>query len=266
MTSYEGSLRKLRVEQGDDIQYHLPIGDDYVFLNSLIGKTVSIQFQQKILCIGCGRVTRKSFFQGYCYPCFQSSPETSPCIIRPELCRAHEGIGRDMDWETKHHLQPHYVYLSLTSHLKVGVTRDCQVPTRWIDQGATAAIIVAETPNRYLAGCIEVALKAHYSDRTSWQAMLKSEPQDGFDLHAEKRRCVSLLDPSYHGYCERDDAVMTFSYPVQAYPTKITSLNLDKQPLIEGQLTGIKGQYLYFDQGTVFNVRKFGGYVIGLSV
>ncbi len=49
-------------------------------------------------------------------------------------------------------LTPHYVYLSKTSGLKVGVTRATQIPTRWIDQGAVEAVIIAETPYRGAAG------------------------------------------------------------------------------------------------------------------
>ena len=76
------------------------------------------------------------------------------------MSKAHLDIEeRDLDYEKKVQLQPHVVYLAYTSGIKVGVTRKSQVPTRWIDQGATSAIEIVEVPNRYLAGASEVKLK-----------------------------------------------------------------------------------------------------------
>ena len=51
---------------------------------------------------------------------------------------------RDYDWEMAHHMQPHVVYLSKTAGIKVGVTRETQIPYRWIDQGAVEALILAK--------------------------------------------------------------------------------------------------------------------------
>ena len=75
------------------------------------------------------------------------------------------------------------------------MTRDW--PTRWIDQGAAAVKVIAETPYRQLAGQIEVALSAHYRDKTVWQRMLKGELLADADLASEERpRCRGSL-PSY---------------------------------------------------------------------
>src|SRR3972149_10601342 len=172
-----GQIIKMRAGLNDPVQYQLPIGDERIDMNALIGKRITLKYNNEIRCISCGRRTKTSFAQGFCYPCFISSPEVSECIIRPELCQAHNGIGRDMEWERKHHLQEHFVYMAHTSGIKVGVTRSTQVPTRWIDQGASEAILFAKTPNRYLAGCIEVCLKKHVSDKTQWQRMLKFTPK-----------------------------------------------------------------------------------------
>lgn len=247
------------------IQYHLPVGDELVDMNQLIGKDIELEFSGEIYCVSCGKITKKSFAQGYCYPCFVSVPETSECILRPELCRAHEGISRDMEWSEEHCLQDHYVYLAVSSGLKVGVTRATQVPTRWIDQGAWKAIKLAKTPNRYLAGEIEVVLKTYMSDKTSWQKMLKNDIAEGIDLEDEKQKAWELLDEELQQYIVDDDEIMEIKYPVTAYPLKVKSLNFDKLPVIKGKLAGIKGQYLIFEDNSVLNVRRHTGYKVRIK-
>ena len=157
--NYTGTLLKMKTDLQDPVIYNLPIGDDLVLMNDLIGKYIVFDWKKEIYCISCGKKTNKSFAQGHCYPCFINSPETSECILRPELCEAHNGIARDIEWAEKHCLKDHYVYLAISSGIKVGVTRSTQIPTRWIDQGAWKAIKLAKTPNRYIAGLIEVKLK-----------------------------------------------------------------------------------------------------------
>ena len=260
-----GILRKMTSHLEDPVAYHLPLGDVDVPLNPLLGTTVRLSFDGDIYCLACGRHIRKSFGQGYCYPCFINGPENSECIIRPELCRAHEGRGRDPVWERQNHLQPHVVYLAVSSHLKVGVTRADETRTRWVDQGAYQAIVFAETPNRYLAGLIEVAMKAHVSDRTGWQKMLKTDVPPPVDLLASKRDLGARLDPDLQPYLSDDDRITTIHYPVLETPRKVKSLSFDKHPVVEGTLTGIKGQYLMFDAERVLNIRKHGGYVVALS-
>ena len=219
-------------------------------------KKLEINWSGNIFCQKCAKKTKRSFGQGFCYPCFISAPEASPCIIKPELCQAHLGIGRDIEFEQKHHNQPHIVYMAATDKVKVGVTRDTQVPTRWIDQGANKAIILAETPNRYLAGVTEVALKSFYSDKTNWRSMLKNLQDHSIDLEEEKWKCHELLPSDLQQYFVENDDIIELNYPVSHYPEKITSLNLEKQENISGILTGIKGQYLMFDEQFVFNVRR----------
>jgi hypothetical protein len=170
-----------------------------------------------------------------------------------------------VQWEQDHHVQPHIVYLALSSAVKVGVTRGQQVPTRWIDQGATAAIKLAEVPYRQLAGEIEVALKQHMTDKTNWRKMLTNDVKEGVDLLEEKEEVAELLDEAYWDYITDDDEVMNIEYPVEKYPEKVKSLGFDKQPEISGKLSGIKGQYLIFDDGNVLNMRKHGGYVITIN-
>ncbi len=131
-----------------------------------------------LTCASCGKRVKKFYGQGFCFPCLQSAPEAAECIIRPELCRAHLGEGRDPDWERAHHMTEHAIYLSYTGGVKVGITRSTQVPVRWIDQGAVSALIIARVPYRQLSGLIEVDLKRLFADRTNWRAMLKLVPPD----------------------------------------------------------------------------------------
>ncbi len=255
----------VRLNADNQVQYYLSGENEQWEMNTLIGKPVTLRFEHAIYCVSCGRKTAKSFNQGFCYPCFKNAPEASPCIIHPELCEAHLNKGRDVEWEQKHHNQPHIVYLSQTSHVKVGITRDTQVPIRWIDQGAHAAIVLAQVPYRRLAGEIEVALKPHISDKTNWRAMLQNifEPAD---LPAIKQQMIAHLPKHLQEYVTGTAEIICITYPVEQYPTKIKSLSLDKTPAYTGILTGIKGQYLLFEDNTVFNVRKHSGYMTTVLV
>ena len=265
MSRYSGQISKLITKIGKPISYQLPIGDKVVDLNSILGNNIQFSFDGEIRCIECNVKIKKTFMQGYCYPCFISSPKTSECILKPELCRAHEGEARDMQWAKEHCLQDQYIYLALTSNLKVGVTRHTQIPTRWIDQGAHYALILAKTPNRYLAGMIEKELSAHISDRTYWRRMLLGEYPD-LDLFEEKEKLVKILSAEYQQFVTSDQDVVTLDYPVSVKPEKIKSLNFDKTPTIAGKLNGIKGQYLFFNNDLVLNIRKFTGYIINCRV
>jgi hypothetical protein len=257
-----GNIRKMRTELADPVRYFLPVGGEEIFMNELIGSEVQMEFLGEIHCIRCGRKTSKSFAQGYCFPCFKTAPETEECVLHPEMCRAHEGVARDMNYAALHCLTDQVVYLSLTSGLKVGVTRSAQVPYRWIDQGAVSAVEIARTPNRYTAGLIEVFLKDHMDDKTNWRNMLKNELRFDGDLVVRKQEVLRLLPAELAAYGSSDDWVTMISYPVSAYPVKIGSLNPDKDPVVTGTLTGIKGQYLIFSDGKVINIRKYGGYMV----
>ena len=182
------------------------------------------------------------------------------CIIRPELCRGHLGEGSDPDWEREHHVQEHVVYLAVSSDVKVGVTRSDQVPTRWIDQGASAAMVFARTPHRAAAGEIEVALKEAFTDRTSWQKMLKNDVIENPDWAAAFALASQHVPEEHRAFVEDQGEVLGLSYPVQQYPEKVKSLSFDKTEMVEGTLLGIKGQYLILDENRVLNVRKHNGY------
>ncbi len=255
-----GFIQKLRTEDNRPISYFLELDGNSIPLNPFIGKPIHLIHNGQLQCCACKKLIPKLFGQGFCYPCFMNAPENAPCIIRPELCEAHLGKGRDVDWETQNHVQPHAVYLAISSGLKVGITRWTQIPTRWLDQGAQRAIVVAKTPNRYLAGCIEVALKDHFSDRSAWQALLKGDPDFSINLAAEKQKAKSVLDAQLAPYFFEDNQIYSFSYPILKRPEKVKSMSLAKTPEVSKTLTGILGQYLLFDDDSVMNVRSHTGF------
>ena len=263
--TYEGVLTKMQTEFSNPIQYYLVFENSFLSLNQLLDKSLEINFQG-YQCLNCGK-KKKIFRQGFCYDCFMSSASAGDWIMKPELSTAHLDIeDRDLDYEKRVQLQPHIVYLALSSEIKVGVTRNTQVPTRWIDQGAVQAIPIVKVPNRYLAGITEVALKNHYADKTNWQKMLKNEVPE-VDLIAERLKVENLIPSEVKDYFHQQKGTLyEMHFPVLQYPKKVTSLSLDKSPNFQGKLTGIKGQYLLFEDGTVFNVRTFEGYVVKISI
>lgn len=263
--TYEGVLNKMQTQFETPIQYFLIFQDSFLNVNQLLNKNIEINFVG-FQCLNCGK-KKKIFRQGFCYDCFFSSPAVGDWIMKPELSTAHLGIqDRDLAYEEKVQLQPHIVYLALSSEVKVGVTRKTQVPTRWIDQGAEKAISIVEVPNRYLAGITEVALKSHFADKTNWRKMLTNDIVFT-DLIKEREKLQSLLPDEVQQYfhLEKND-LYEMNYPVLEYPSKINSLSLDKTPNYSGKLIGIKGQYLIFEDGTVFNIRGNEGYIVRIEV
>jgi len=261
----QGVLQKMKVHLQDEVIYSLHLGDEKVQMNSFINKNILLEWNGDIFCNSCSKKIKKTFGDGFCYTCFTTAPEATECTIRPELCRAHLGEGRDVEWEQKNHNQPHIVYLAASDKVKVGVTKITQVPTRWIDQGASAAIRIAETPNRYEAGKLEVALKAFFSDKTNWQRMLKNEVDESIDLEEEKWELHDQLPSDLTTYFSEDDEIIHINYPVLEFPKKVKSLSFDKTPTVKGKLVGIKGQYLIFEGGQVINIRRHTGYSISIQ-
>jgi N-acetyl-anhydromuramyl-L-alanine amidase AmpD len=269
---YTGLIKKMQTTLAEVVEYKLPIeteqGDQFIEVNPLIGKRLSITFDGDINCIACGRKTKKSFAQGYCYPCFSSLPECDSCIMSPEKCHFKQGTCRDAQWGVEHCMLDHTVYLARSSSVKVGITRGTQIPTRWMDQGAIEALPIFRVSQRYYSGLLEVIFKQHVSDRTSWQKMLKGEVVEA-DLTAERDQlfssCKTEIEELMNSYQASDfemlknEPVVKINYPVDTYPIKVKSFNLDKLGSVEGVLMGIKGQYLILDTG-VINIRKYTGY------
>ena len=250
---------------GGPVRYALRVGGENVELAPFIGKEFTLRYTGEMTCVACGRSVKKFFGQGFCYPCFISAPEAAECIVRPELCRGHLGEGRDAEWEREHHDTEHFVYLSQTGGIKVGVTRSTQIPVRWIDQGAVMAVIIAKVPYRQLAGLIEVELKKNFADKTNWRTMLTAVQPDTEKLLAARSQALGALAYELGAYAVSDELPMTIAYPIVDLPPKVTSVSLEKLPEITGKLVGIKGQYLIWADGRVFNVRNNAGYHVELG-
>jgi hypothetical protein len=263
----EGNLLKMQSDVGDNRQvvYHLVLGQAIVDMNGLLGRQVKLSYTGTIHCVSCGKTTRKSYAQGFCFNCMQTAPEAEACVLRPALCKAHLGVARDLDYAQAHCLKPHFVYLANTGEVKVGVTRQSQIPTRWVDQGASEAVKLCETPNRHIAGLVEQHLSAHFSDKTVWKKMVMNHINQELNLAVFRQRAVELLTPGMLRFICADDQVYTFSYPVVEYPDNPQTLSLDKNPVVEGLLLGIKGQYLLLDGNRVLNIRRHSGYQVILS-
>lgn len=272
----QGCLSKMAAalpdRQQDQVTYHLRAGEHRVALNERIGEPLSLRWTGAIACTHCGRATKKSFAQGHCYPCFKRLAQCDTCIMKPETCHFFQGTCREPEWGEKHCFQPHIVYLANSSGLKVGITRKTQMPTRWLDQGAIQALPILEVDTRQQSGFVEMLFKEQVADRTNWRAMLKGDVT-AMDLAAERDRLLSLLAEGLNQLRETygADAIRTleqpaqeFHYPVSVFPKKVVSHNFDKQPVVEGVLQGVKGQYLLLDSG-VINLRKFTGYEIQVS-
>lgn len=268
-----GNLQKMKTSLASPVVYQLPVGEELFNINDAIGSPLTLTFIDEINCIHCGRKTNKSFSQGFCYPCFKKLAQCDMCIMKPETCHFHEGTCREPDWAEQHCLQDHFVYLANSSGLKVGITRGTQIPTRWIDQGASFAMPIFRAKDRITSGKLEMILKQHVADRTDWRRMLKGEPEAvelasrRDQLVDEAKRELNKLEKELGSdafeFLDKEEQV-TINFPVQQYPEKIKAHNFDKTPEVSGVLQGIKGQYLIFDTG-VLNIRKFGGYLIELE-
>ncbi len=276
-----GAVEKLTAQLDSDnvVQYQLPLAaideegkQQSIALNPLIGKKITLNFHNKIACKHCGRTTKKSYSQGFCYPCMAKLAQCDLCIMKPETCHHHRGTCRDPQWGEQHCMVDHYVYLSNTSALKVGITRHTQIPTRWIDQGATQALPIFKVSTRLQSGLIETAMAEFIGDKTNWRKMLKGS-NEAIDLKAqakilipkiESRLAEITLKYGNDAVALLDEEVVELNYPVSQYLTKISSFNFDKTPTVSGVLLGIKGQYLIFEQG-VINMRKFSSYQISIE-
>ncbi|MDO9167829.1 MAG: DUF2797 domain-containing protein [Methylobacter sp.] len=273
----QGPLRKMHAHLEADgskpVQYELPVGDQLVALNPLIGKPIKLSYTAKISCVHCNRSIKKSFNQGYCYPCFISLAQCDMCIMKPETCHYAAGTCREPSWGEAFCFQPHVVYLANSSGIKVGITRQTQIPTRWIDQGAVQALPIFKVQSRYISGLVEIAIAKHVSDKTSWQQMLKMKAE-AVDLVVKRDELIAVCAVELSEISQRfgpqaiellvDASPVDIHFPVDNYPVKVKSFNLDKSPDVSGVLHGIKGQYLLLDTG-VINIRKFAGYEVEFS-
>ena len=268
-----GALDKMAVQLGETAQYSFRLDDARVPVNPLLGQRLRLEYLGAIHCSHCGRKTSKSFSQGYCYPCFKKLPQCDLCIMSPEKCHHDFGTCRDPQWGMDFCMTDHVVYLANSSGIKVGITRATQLPTRWLDQGASQALPIMRVATRQQSGMVEDLLRSQVADRTNWRALLKGDAEP-LDLIDTRERIFDACAEGLRGLQQRyglqaiqplaDAEVVQIRYPVDAYPSKVVSLDLDKTPVIEGTLKGIKGQYLILDTG-VINIRKFTAYQVAVS-
>jgi len=261
---FSGVLKKMVSIHDNPVRYIMDFDDDLVFLNQIIGKKIKIH-KTGYCCLSCYE-NLQIFANGFCKKCFFESPMSGDWVMKPELSKAHLGIQeRDIEYEKKVQLQPHILYLAFTSDIKIGVTRKSQTPTRWIDQGAIKAIEILEVPNRYLAGISEVKLKEYYKDKTNWREMLKNNKTD-IDLENERLECLKNLPNEVLKYISKEKKEIEIKYPISKSPLKPSSLNIVKTEKYSGKIIGIKGQYLIFEDDTVFNIRSNEGVVVNISL
>jgi hypothetical protein len=269
-----GTISKMRIALDAPAQYSLRLNDEQHALNPLIGQTLRLEFLGSINCTHCDRLTKKSFGQGYCWPCFSKLAQCDSCMMSPEKCHFDAGTCREPEWAQDFCMTDHFVYLANSTGVKVGITRSSQLPTRWLDQGAIQAVPIFRVATRQQSGFVEDALRSQVADRTNWRALLKGDVEP-IDLIAIREQLLESCAEPLQALQQRfglqaiqpitDVDVLDIAYPVEAYPAKITSFNLDKNPVAEGTLIGIKGQYLLFDTG-VINIRKYTSYQLSVSV
>ncbi len=277
MLEVSGILNKLHtmLDPGAPVEYSLKLDNDLYSLTNI--ELINIEFYGEIYCINCQGKTNKSFNQGYCFSCFRKLASCDLCIMSPERCSYYSGGCREPSWGEEHCMIDHVVYIANSSDLKVGLTRANQLPTRWIDQGATQALVIARVSSRYQAGLLEVICKEHLKDKTNWRIMLKSDnaPMDLYiardELYNKIEKQFLTLQQQFPGskliWCSgnKSEQIIDICYPVKEYPNKITSYNLDATPNIQGYIRGIKGQYIILDNG-VINIRKYTGYKVKLTL
>lgn len=261
--SYIGYLSDLTHVFDHPVRYYLPLGELQLSLNERIGQAIEIRYLGEKSCTACGRVVNKLYNNGYCYPCFIKLAECDLCIVKPHECHHHLGTCRDGHFAETNCMTPHYVYLALSSNVKVGLTRKSRGKARWIDQGALRAIPIAEVPTRKLAGELEVKISQHIPDKTNWRKMLSGDVDD-IDLLEVREQIRSIVPDEYQNYLLNTEDIYEFAYPVLETPEKIKSLSFDKQDAIGGRLLGIKGQYLILDHA-VLNIKKHSGYKVEIT-
>ncbi|HDS1699693.1 MULTISPECIES: DUF2797 domain-containing protein [Pseudomonas] len=268
-----GSLSKMAVSlQAPVVQYSFRLDDTQVPVNPMIGQRLRLEYLGAIHCSHCGKRTKTSFSQGYCYPCMTKLAQCDVCIMAPEKCHYDAGTCREPSWGEQFCMTDHIVYLANSSGIKVGITRATQLPTRWLDQGASQALPIMRVATRQQSGLVEDVLRSQVPDRTNWRALLKGDAEV-LDLPAIREQVFEACADGLREMQGRfglqaiqplpDAEVVQMNYPVEAYPKKIVSFNLDKDPVAEGTLLGIKGQYLIFDTG-VINIRKYTAYQLAV--
>ncbi|WGH25642.1 MAG: DUF2797 domain-containing protein [Candidatus Shikimatogenerans bostrichidophilus] len=209
------------------------------------------------------------FRNGYCKHCFFNYFNLG--IFHPYKCTSHLNIEKiNLKKEKKLELQDHYIYISFTGNIKVGITLKKNLIKRLMDQGATKAIIIAKTPNRYLSGIIENICKKKIPDRTNYIKMLTNNIYINkiylINLKKKILKYILKISKKLKKFFYKKNKIYNFIYPIIKYPKKIKNFNLLKTKKIKDKLIGIKGQYLIFSNDTVLNINNHLGYSINLKI
>ncbi|WP_161998247.1 DUF2797 domain-containing protein [Silvanigrella paludirubra] len=291
-TNFDTSLIKLSANTLEDIQnlkekiisiqvkYNL---DEKEALKT--GLKIKIKHSGLFQCTSCKKNIKK-LFEGFCFPCFKKKASADRCIMSPNLCHYNLGTCREPLWGEEYCYQPHYVYLSYTDKFKVGITRQTQIPTRWIDQGASSAALLAKVTSRHQAGIIEHNLKEILHDKSHWLNMLKNgnkrpsleEFQDKISFifnwikqnEIFQNKEIIVDTPAHLKLSDQIEyfhspVIVNLNYDIPSEVLKFKSINLDKSSEIEGIITGIKGQYIFLGEN-VFNMRRHEGYIVDLDL
>jgi len=248
----------------NDVRYILA---NQIFLNSYVGKSIRLEYLRKVQCLSCGKNTYGILTQGFCHSCSATLPGCDICMLKPELCHYNFGTCRIKPWGLSKCFRWHYIYLSITSGVKVGITSAVNAPKRWIDQGAVQALPIFKVSSRFLSGIIECKLKSYFADKTHWCSMLKSKPfihdlVHYRDIIFKKEESFFINIQKVYGrhsiiYINRE--LTEINYPILSYPLQVLSHNFIKDSVLEGVLLGIKGQYMILSDKKVFNIRRYLG-------
>ena len=237
-------------------------------------------------CLSCKKIIPK-YFGGYCYVCNLKKASADFCMLDPSLCHYSKGTCREPQWADNFCFSPHYVYLAFTDKFKVGITRKNQIPTRWCDQGATMAAILCQVNSRYLSGLLEKKLTKILADKSHWINMLKMgncrptqkdfsekfyEVQNYLNEIQKEFQFDKVFFPEhlknlnqnlpFQQYLEPEIYELNYQMPNEM--NKIKSKNLSKHDVIEGEIIGMKGQYLFIDD-FVTNIRSHEGYRVSVN-
>lgn len=261
---YVGMLRGFTHQYEKPVQYSLKLDKTELPCNEWIGQQLEIKFLDEIRCIHCNRKIKKTYNSGYCYPCFIDLAENDLCIVKPHECHFSQGTCRNEQFAHTYCMVPHYVYLSISSGVKVGLTRKGNQLKRWVDQGAIQAIPIAELPTRQMAGELEFELTQHVRDKTDWRKMLKDQT-DLVELLETRDELFPLVTQRFQPFLIHDAIISEFQHPKINSPDKIKTYDLSKTPIIKDRLIGIKGNYFIFEHA-VINMRKFSGYKVSITI
>ncbi len=236
-------------------------------LNDRLGQAVTLELHAPYHCIHCGKTARKLFGGGHCYDCFSALARCDLCVMSPERCHFAAGTCREPEWGEAFCMQPHVVYLSNTSGPKIGITRADRVLRRWLDQGATQALVIGQVATRHAAGLVEAHFKRTMNDRTDWRRLVSGRGVEADLVALAQQLYQDKTAPAMqwgHSVGEYISGLVNIEYPLLGYsPPQQVPLTLE-QPTYTDNLVGIIGQYLLFSRGAL-NLGAYRGMQLSIE-